>query len=182
MEPSSDSQECSRVSFPVSRHSGAVELQVGFDPFLQARLGGRGHGVEGRAQGRDHGGAVRQFAQCPDRKRFERRADGEDVPDFLGVQVPHGQPAPRSGGEQSFLLQLAQGLAERAAADLEHVGQFGLHQVLPGASSPLVMAVRRAESGLLAEAVLFQSEQRGCCSGHGVRPQLSMVDCLQSVC
>ena len=108
--------------------------------------------------------AVRQFAQRAGRQGFEGGPDGEDVADFLGVQVADRQPAARAGGQQTFLLQLPQGLAEGAAADLQHLGQFGFHQV--AARLQLAAGDGGAQRGqrLLAEALLFQSQQGCGCS------------------
>jgi hypothetical protein len=69
---------------------------------------------------------ARQFARG---QGFQRRADVEDVLDFLSVEVTDREPTPRTGGDQALLLQLTHRLAQRAAADLQRIGQIRLHQV-----------------------------------------------------
>ena len=141
--------------------------------------------LDGLAQGCDDvrpGPAVRTVSGPP---RIRARPGRRRCPGFPSVQVPHGQPAAGSGGQQAFLLQLPQSLAQGTAADLEHLGQLGLHQMPAGSSSPLVMAVRRADSAC-SRRLFFSSPSRG-----AVAPAigsltlsvncLSVVNCLQSV-
>ena len=180
MEPSSDFQECSRVSLPVRRHR--VRWKSRSDSIRSSRPCRRRRSIASMAARSEAmtAVAVRQFAQVAGGQGFERGAHGEDVADFLGVQVAHGEPAARPGGDQAFLLELAHRLAEGAAADLQHLGQFGFHQWLPRRQFAAGDGACAARSAPARAGWSFpvRSSELGCC-GHGASP-VSAVDCLQS--
>ena len=117
--------------------------------------------VDRAPQHGDSFGPVGQRGELAGRQRLEGGADVEDVANFLGVEVTHRQAAPRSGRDQTLLLQLTHRLPKGAATDLQSVRQFRFHQVRSG--TQLTRGDRLPQRGqrLLAQAGLLQSQQGG---------------------
>ncbi len=164
---------------------GAVELQVGLDAVLQVGRRPALHLVDGLAQDGDGAGAIGQRAQLTGGQRFQRRADVEDVPDLLGVEVPHRQPAAVTGAEirpSCCSCRMASRSVPRLICSASDSSVST--RCVPGGNSPVVMARRSAVSACWRRLVFSSRSSESGSADMALIPSinsLSTVRCRQLI-